>query len=212
MRPLSNSRGFKGSGEESGEAGDIKSPSESKQYYKDLIARANSVPIINIFKFYGLKISEQNSKIPCPFSHLHQDGRDSTASFKFYSETNSFWCFGCKTGIRCCDFVAAMDRCNKLLAANKILELYESDAMSGGTDFDYGINHSERLEILMEFSDFIREFIQNNISDSESILYVEKLSYSFDKMNQKHKLDNDALKSLVVKIKDKVSKYKSWPQ
>lgn len=212
MSSIPNPSGSESPGEKSGETRDFKSPAEAKQFFKDLIAKANSVPITQVFKFYGIKISEQNRKIICPFNTKHKEGRDGTASFLFYPETNSFWCFGCKTGTRCCDFVAAKENISRAKAAYKIIDLYGSDATIDNGENEYAIDYPERLEILIEFSDFVREFIQVNKDNSEALKYVETLTAAFDKMNSKHKLDNAAIKSLILKIKGKVSEYTSCHQ
>lgn len=215
MHPLSNSNRPEGSSEESGEVGDTKSSAETKQFYKDLISKANTAPLLNIFKYYNIKISEHDKKIICPIpGHVSKygAGRERTGSLYYYHETNSFWCFGCKTGVKACDFVAAMDSISRTKAAFKIIEICESEVNFDDVEIDQPMNYSERLEILMEFSDLVREFIQSNNSTESSIKYIETMTGAFDKMLNKHKLDNTALRSLLVKIKEKVSNYTSCPQ
>lgn len=165
----------------------------SRKELKALILKANTVPLSKVFKLYGIKLDEYNRQIRCPFSS-HKFGRESSASFLFYPKTNSFWCFGCKTGIYTCDFVSNMDNCNKFNAAKKVLKLFESDV-----DDDNILNQedfSERLEILMEFSNYIRDIIKN-----DNLIKGEELSKVFDALNLKHDLSNLALKSVIEQLK-----------
>lgn len=64
---------------------------------KELIKKANTVPLINIFKKYNISLSDQERKSRCPFPS-HNGGRESSASMFYYPDTNSFFCFGCRKG------------------------------------------------------------------------------------------------------------------
>lgn len=202
MRRISNSTGSDSGSEKSSDFGFAESDASSKQFYQELIAKANSVSLKSLFKIYGVYLDEHNRKCICPFP-AHQDD---SPSFIFYPETNSFFCFGCKTGTRPVNFVANMDDVSKVKAAFKILDLFDSE-----TDFNNPgsklTNHPEKLEILIGFSDMIRETI-NSQPDNQGLLeHVEKISAIFDKLNNKYDLDNLALKALVAKLKDKLSSY-----
>src|ERR1700684_4389287 len=73
--------------------------------YKELIKKANSVPLPTILKHYGHHIDAYNRYIICPFS-FHKGGRENGGSFCYYPDTNTFWCFGCKTGTTPVSFVS----------------------------------------------------------------------------------------------------------
>src|SRR5437016_1222250 len=108
MHKLQDSTGFNSFGETSWETGDTSDSSSRKAYFKELIAKANSVRLIRIFGFYGIRIDEQNKKIICPFKS-HSNGKESTPSFVYYPQTNTYCCYGCKQGSTPVDFVANMD-------------------------------------------------------------------------------------------------------
>lgn len=198
MHTVSNTNRSKSSGEEFGETGNTQSAIENDKF-KMLIIKANSVPLKLIFKHYNIRASEYNTHIICPFKK-HKGGRENSASFKFYPETNTFHCYGCNAGAKCCNFVAEMENISLLDAAYKILDWFGSEA--GSDNIEINIDYTERLKILMEFSNMMREYIQNNQNDPIAIQKMEMISSAFDKANFVHKLDNKALRSLVLKIKD----------
>ena len=196
-RPNSNSS-------PSGQAGDFTDSFAGKDYYKELIDKANSVPLAKLFKYFSLSLDANNRKIICPFKS-HKGGRESTPSFTFYPDTNSFYCYGCNSGSKACDFVSKFIPCTKVQAAYKIFELFEADI-----DEDFICNKenfSERLTIMMDFSNAVLEFHQTFVSDKARI-YVEELCKTYDALNLKHKLDNEALKSVVDQLKEFIKFYK----
>ena len=176
-----------------------------RDYYQELINRANSVPLIKVLRHYGIRLDPYNRKSTCPFKS-HKGGRESTPSFYFYPDTNTFYCFGCKAKSRPCDFVASMDTCTKIQAAHKLLQLFESDVDEDNifdrTDF------AERLKIMLDFSHTIRDFYQTH-SDPEARVYVEVACKKYDALNLKHKLDNEALRRTVEQLKEYITLYKS---
>lgn len=172
---------------------------------RELVGRANSVPILLVFKHYGIKdIDESNRKVVCPFP-AHKGGREQTSSFVYYPQTNTFWCFGCKIGVHCCDFVAAMDSTNKITAAQKILSIFESDS------FDIGelerADFSEKVEAMLKFSELILEFRSSHF-DEKSLNYIERVCQAYDLINSKHELTNEALQFLTKQFKNKIEAYK----
>lgn len=179
-----------------------------KDYYQDLIDRADTIPLIRVFKHYGIRLDEHNKKITCPFK-AHRGGRESTPSFYFYPDTNSFYCFGCHIGGKSshgCLFMSEMDRLTKVRAAYKLLELFAEDVDEDNIHNQN--NFSERLKIMMEFSDAVREFYQT-YSSKEARVYVEMICEGFDSLNLKHKnLDNTALSRAVEDAKRFMSLYK----
>lgn len=207
MCPLSSAAGSDSNSETSGEDGSVAAAFAGKDYYQELISKANTVPITKLFRMYGVRLDEHNKKSTCPFKS-HKGGRERTGSFYYYPETNSFFCFGCRIGgqhAHGCEFVAAMDGITKVQAAYKILQLFESDVdednIYNPQDFE------ERLKIMMEFSGTIREFHQT-YPTPEAGVYVEVACKKFDTLNLKHKLDNEALRRIVEQLKEYISLYK----
>lgn len=206
MRPISNSTGSVSRSQAPGETGDITAAFAGQNYDQDLIDRANTVPLINIFKHYHLRIDESNPKIICPFKS-HKGGRESTPSFKYYAETNSFKCFGCGIGhpyAHGCEFIAALEGISKGKAAKKILELFATDVdddnIVSNQDF------SERLEIMLDLSNTVREFRQS-YNDEKSQKFIEGMCWVYDQHNLTRDYDNDALRRIVERIKDQITFY-----
>jgi DNA primase len=174
--------------------------------YKELVEKANTVSFPDLLRYYGINIDENNRKIICPFPS-HKGGREATPSFYYYPQTNTFWCFGCKIGVGCCDFVAAKERISKIKAAQKIINLFNLKIEDGiNVEEASFTNPNERLEILLEFSDLVREFREKNRSEKD-LIFIEEISSVFDKINLKHNLDNLGLKSLINKLKVKIENY-----
>jgi hypothetical protein len=187
-----------------GETGSVAAAFTGKDYYQELIGKANTVPITKLFKLYNIHLDAHNRKTTCPLK-AHAGGRERSPSFWYYPETNTFHCFGCHKGPSCCDFVAEMDRCTKVQAAHKILNLFESDIdednMFNPQDFE------ERLNIMMDFSDTVRVFYQTYPSE-EAGVYVEVACKKYDALNLKHKLDNEALRRIIEQLKEYITLYK----
>ena len=205
MRPVSNSNRPISGSETSREDGDFAAPfGVGKEYYKDLIYLANSVSIIRLFKHYGVRLDEHHLKVTCPFKS-HKGGRENTASFLYYPHTNSYFCFGCRVGNRTCDFVAEMDGCTRTKAAQKILTLFGTE-----TDSDNVLNRpdfSEKLEIMMDFSNTVREFRQT-LTHTDAYAFIEDKCRIYDTLNARHKnLGNDALRELVRQLKEEITSY-----
>lgn len=167
---------------------------------KALIFAANSTNLLEILNQYQINIDEYNRKAICPFpSH----SVDRTASFFYYKDTNSFYCFGCKNGGGPCNFVSIMDGISRADAAKKINSNSFSQVRLVRDD-----NYNKCQSIVFAFSSIIREFIQSNADDIIAIEYAEKLTLIFDTMVAKHKLDANGLASLIDKIKFKIEHYK----
>lgn len=203
MRSISNSTRSISNVSSSGKAGNFTDLVDGDDDVKELISKANSVPLMRLFRYYGIRIDEVNRFIVCPFKS-HKGGRENSASFKFYPETNSFWCFGCKTGITPVVFVATMENINYVRAAYKIIESFSEDIDEDNV-FDRD-NFSERLEIMMDFSNVIREF-REKFSSEKSFEYIEEICSHYDAVNLKHDLNNEALHHIVDQYKHIISLY-----
>lgn len=205
MFPISNTGRSVSNSPPSGTDGNFgNSFAPSKDFYKNLIFKANSVPIIQIFKIYGIKFSPGNLLTTCPF-RFHKGGRERTPSFSYYPNTNTFYCHGCTSGTRVVDFVSKMDNISRTDAAHKILHLFSDQTNDG--DFIDPQDAIETLEIMMDFSNSVREFKNNNFGGGAD-QFIEKLCQIYDELNTKHKLDNAGLKSSVDKFKNIIENYK----
>jgi DNA primase len=207
MRKISSETGPTSFGEAPREIRDLaNSFTGNDTTYKDVVYQANSVPLAKVLNSYGLRIDERsyyNQKIICPFKS-HKNGRESTPSFMFYPQTNTFTCFGCGAGSRACDFVSKMDRSNKFTAAHKILGLFSSSVDDSPIE---RIDFSEKITILLDFSNTVREFHQFH-KDEESFKFIEMICEVYDDFHIKHEVNNKSLLSIVSKLKERINSYR----
>lgn len=206
MHPLSGTIGSISNSAPSGEAGDFTAPYAGEDNNQILIEQANSVSLIRIFRLYGLRIDSQNRKTVCPFKS-HKGGRESTPSFWFYPDTNSFYCYGCSIGGKSshgCEFIATMDSTTRIKAAHKILNSFSGDINEYNVQ-ELG-NFSERLEIMMDFSTTVRNF-RETYTDEKSNEFIEFCCRVYDQHNLKRDLDNEALRRAVEHLKETISLY-----
>lgn len=214
MRKLPDTAGFVGYGETSWETGDPSETSPGKIFYKDLIRKANTVPLVQIFKHYGIHLGGYNLQTTCPFKS-HKGGRESTPSFTYYPHTNSFYCHGCKTGNEWshgCKFIAKYEGISEVQAAYKILQLFKGYVNANEEEIDEYFNSTEALEIMLDFSNTVREFRETHYDD-KSKEFIECLCLVYDdlyaRQNNKHRrLDSVALRQIVDNLKEKIISYK----
>jgi hypothetical protein len=183
---------------------DLTNAFTGKTEYQEIISKAESFPLDKVFKLYNVSVNTYNRKTICPFP-FHKGGRESSASFYFYPETNTFWCFGCKTGRTCVDFVSRIDKTSKLQAAVKIIQNFNSE-----TDLNLSIQEcqdsfQEKTDLLFNFSKRMRDIISEG---TLPLSKVEEIYSIFDKMNDKYELNNEALQSLISKLELKLSAVK----
>jgi len=155
-----------------------------------LITQANSIDLLKIIKQYGVHLDEYNRKCICPFP-FHSN--EKTASFFYYKDTNSFYCFGCKNGGGPVNFVSLFENILKGEAATKITSKFHVDPniiVKNSADF------VDRQHLMLDFSELVRNFIFDNLDDNHALEYSEKVGLIFDTINLRHNLDNAGLKSL----------------
>ncbi len=200
MQHLFGSSGSSGFGKTSWENGTSTGNATAfESNEKNIIYQANTVSFPLIFKQYSIKCDEFIKKIACPLP----EHNDRTPSFNYYPDHNTYYCFGCKSGNRPCDFVAEMENISKKEAAEKIIKLFEEEV-----DFENIVieNQHDKLKLMMEFSDLIREVIVS--ADQETFHKLEKICQAYDKINSKYILNYEALKSVVGKLTLQVNKLK----
>jgi DNA primase len=203
MQPIQNPTGSDSGPQASNNFGFTESAPRTKEYYQDLIARANQICLKTIFKSYGVFLDEYNKKCCCPFP-FHTD---KSPSFNYYPDTNTFVCYGCNTRGKAVNFVVAMEKIKVSQAAHKIIEYFSDE----NTEYDFknqkNINYQQRLLTLASFSNEVRNFIQANLNDNKAMNFIDKICASFDKLNTKYIPDNEALEALVQKHKIKIDNY-----
>jgi hypothetical protein len=175
-------------------------PTFERERIKELIDKANKAPLLVIFKYYHLGIDQYNRKITCPFPK-HKGGRENSASFWYYPETNSFWCFGCKTGCLPVDFIEHKEEVSRNKAAQRALEITAGEEMIEGL---LPINQLERTQLILDFSKSCRIQMINYQDNADKLRLIEKITLVFDQMNAKYKLDNEALRLLVSRLKEQI--------
>jgi len=190
-------------GEARGENRDTSNSFTGKIYYNTLIDKANSVPILNIFRYYNVQINEFNIKTTCPFPS-HKGGKERTPSFLYYAETNTFFCFGCGKGGGPCFFVMCMESLSQVAAARRIIEFFGKNI--GEIDVEGTNDYYDKLNLMLSFSNRIREF-RYKFLDEESLIFIEGICQLYDDANCKHKLDNEALKSIVDDLIEEINWY-----
>ena len=205
MRSIPDTTGFDGYDDLPGEVGDSSTTLTGKAFYKDLIHKANTVPIINIFKKYKLRVNTTKCNITCPFKS-HKGGRESTASFWYYPDTNSYCCFGCRVGSHGCDFVAEMEGISKSQAAAEIIGWFGSDVDEANIVEPSDL--AERLEIMLDFSNAVKQFRQLYF-DNIAYTRIEYICQVYDDLNSRHpkSLDNVALRRLVEQLKKEICSF-----
>ena len=172
---------------------------------KELINKANTVPLVNIFKKYNICLSEQQRKARCPFPS-HNGGRETSASMFYYPDTNSFFCFGCRKGgqsAHAVEFISFYKGISKLDAANVIIHNWSDEVTNMVVD-DY---IPELLSSHLEFALLIKEF-RSKFSDVKSELFINHISSVYDKMCIKHSLSKKALIKLCDSLKEKIEEFK----
>ncbi len=152
-----------------------------------IVSQANAVSLSDIALHYG--VSFHSDMICCPLPS-HKGGKESSASFKFYPDNNSFYCFGCKAGSKPVHFVSLMEEIEIDEAAQRILSLKEC-AIVGHSALE-----QEFTEIHIEFSHFVREKIRAGMQ-------MDDLLMSFDDITSTMKLKQNQLEKLIYKIKEK---------
>jgi DNA primase len=158
---------------------------EDKQ---NLLKKANSVSLVQIANSYGIDL-KRNNKICCPFPD-HKNGRERTASFCYYPESNSFFCFGCKIGNKPVDFVANMEIIDRKDAIYKILNEHN-------IFLDLIDDYDDCLELYVQFSNMVRPMIQDGLN-------LDKYLQAFDIIINENQIKKNQLEKLIYKIKQKI--------
>lgn len=126
MCTISTSSRSESGNSSSGQDGVAESTTSCEGYYQDIVANANTISLSIILDYYNVFLSPGERKCPCPFPY-HKGGHERTPSFYIYPDTNTFWCFGCKTGVTPVDFVVAMESITRDEAAIKITNIFNKD-------------------------------------------------------------------------------------
>ena len=95
---------------------------------RDTVAEHADISVLRAMELLDMEPSE-NGNINCPFP----DHEDTHASFRYYPETDSYWCFKCRNGSNGLDFLTAMGRNDKIaqLKAEHDVSLVDSYRLAG---------------------------------------------------------------------------------
>jgi DNA primase len=175
---------------------------DDKDALKDLIARANSANLLEIFTRYDIPIDGYGGKKCCCPLPNHDDN---SPSFYYYTDTNSFFCFGCKMAGRAVRFVSLMENVSNEEAADKIIQGYETNPNVVSNN---GREHREKQKLMLEFSSIIRSFLQSNRDDPQALEYADRIAKGFDTITGRNEIQNDGIRKVIDKLKDKLGEYK----
>ncbi len=168
-----------------------------------IITQANTVKLTHVCRHYGIEIDEYSCIIQCPF-RFHND---SSPSFKYYSGTNSFHCFGCKNNGQAVTFVSLYENISKTEAAERLLDSFESDEVEGAPS----VYSKEKEELSLRFSTIVRNFLKKN-NTPDGLLYADKITGSFDRATrggrrEKRVVDVDGMKNVIDALEKRIGKY-----
>lgn len=189
--------------------GEVKWEEKIDEDYQETKELADTIPLLTIFKKYGIPCNQTNHTIRCPFKD-HKGGRENTGSFKYFHETNSFYCYGCRRGSKVAHatyFVSLMEGVSTYKAAQKIIEIFNNDL--GDVNYDGEvINQDERLQLMLDFSQTMREFLQLH-SEESALLYAEEAAQVIDLWHLKEfEINNEALARLIEHGKEYIKNYR----
>jgi hypothetical protein len=161
------------------------------------IRLANTVSIVNIFQHYDIHLDQHTKKVCCPLP-LHNER---SASFYYYPNTNSFFCFGCKQGGGPVELVSQMNGCAKDNAARHILSQFESEVRVG--EISECDDYKDRQLLLIKFAKIIHSYLHANINE-EAFDRANKIAYIFDELNNRNNISNEGLMQLIEKLERKL--------
>jgi len=167
------------------------------------IDKASAANLIQILKTYNINIDTYNRTTCCPFP-FHKGGNERSGSFTYYAKTNSFFCYGCKTGGGPVEFVEAnsnyeLSKYDSALAIIKNYELHNSNVNERSANY---------LKVYLEFSHLVRHFIMEHKDNSKALDYAEYVSSAFDNVRSKYILDPEGLNMLYSKLRKKLEDFK----
>jgi hypothetical protein len=172
-------------------------------YGKDIIAQARTINLLEVIRSYNIDIDPNTKKICCPFPSHNQDR---TASFFYYRDTNSFYCFGCKVGGKfagASEFVSAMEGISVYDAAKRLVSMFTADLSAvASANYDF----IEKQNLFIRFATMIREFIHSAADTDTAIKQAEKLCSIFDTLNGRRKMTNEGIKSVIDKLEVELKK------
>jgi hypothetical protein len=162
------------------------------------LAQANTVDMVKIFKHYSLDINSENKTACCPFS-FHQDD---DPSFLFYPASNSFYCFGCKSGGGPAVFVSLFENISRMQAVKKLINNFDSEK----ADPNLFIKLKEKEDLCIAFAVMIRNFLIKN-NDEKSWKFTDEMCRGFDRLINGHIVDVGGVKHVFKKFEKSIKDY-----
>lgn len=151
--------------------------------------RAINFPLNKLFKIYNLNINKSNTKTICPFAS-HSNGSERTASFVYYPESNTYWCFGCKQGNTSIDFVKNMEGLNYYQALDKISSLNDDNTIT----IKRSSSFEEYFTKYNEFSSKLSVLFRNDYDKAMEIMK------SFDEIKLEYCFNQEEVIKLIDKL------------
>jgi hypothetical protein len=143
-------------------------------------------------------------KRTCPFP----DHNDKTPSFHYNTLEDRFYCFGCKRGGQAVQFLSYYKNISKISAAELL-----SESLGSVEDVCIDLENETKDnidEILLEFSDVVREFIKKHKSYA-AMMFAEKVTWGLDLYLLKHvsraSIDESNLVARLKLLKEKIDGY-----
>lgn len=164
------------------------------------VEQANTVNLSEVLQHYNIYPDEQTRKTICPFT-FHLNGQERSASFYYYPESGTFYCFGCKATGRPVDFVSLYKNIEKYPAALAILNNFDPSQLEENE------RAPSNLKLLLDFSHLVRDFLLRYPRNDDALKYAEYICYAFDNVRNKYILDPDGLITIFDKLKRKLEDY-----
>lgn len=177
--------------------------SQDKQIIPKLIILANNKYSLNsILKSLKLNWSVIPStsgwthKTRCPFP----DHNDSTPSFTYNSKDDLFKCFGCSRGGKAVDFLAAYTKKPKAAIAYDLVNRLNLDFNDLEYELDTIEDSNTYLDLDIDFSEFIFDFVQRNSGKPGLEEIVNKITWNLDTFIEKYYGKNIDINSFEQRI------------
>lgn len=174
---------------------------KNKGLNNQIIKKANKILLLSsIINKYNVSWIEPPNptgwrKANCPFN----DHSDSSPSFGFSESRGVFNCFGCNRNGCTVQFISFMENRLFLDVAKEIICRYQSPDEIISDIEDSKIDEID--ELLLSFSQEIRDFLYKHPNSAEALDYIERLTWNLDVyLWQRVKRGNICFKSIRSRI------------
>lgn len=198
----------------------VKDPEQVWKYRNTIVVKMRLVDLIKEYKLNPVTHdSGVTYKLRCPF---HKGGRERTPSFVLYSQSNTFYCFGCGKSGTVIDFVSIMDGVPVSIAMEKLAKkigIIDKDGQwdellldSLGT-FDTFDPQKTIDPFLFKISFALRDYIQQFIDTEDfekELRWAERVGAKVDEfVSQMNHEDWEDAEELYSKVKLSLNRRKN---